>query len=555
MAMTAGEDSAGSTHTNTAKSGKMLSDWATPALSTSGKPHWSVSRKTTLIVFLLVSLVYLAGISPLWWPTPDSGLYLQVGRNLASGEGYVYHGRPCVIGSPGLPVLLAGLFFLAGEQYVLFNLLICLMAIGTLFLLWRGLRYFMPPLEGLLLTVATAVSYRFYLAGHEILTDIPFALFFWGMIFFLCRGYRRARVGWFLAAMSMAVLGLLVRLPGYIPIIALLIGVLADRSLGASLRIRLGSILPIGVVATAMIVAEMFRVQGIQGMSYYDYSLEQTSTLGWSSLVKISQGLVEMFSELLTGQENNILGVLAILLFLLGGGRLCCRGVRLPLVTVLLHIAAHAVFGGADSLRSRYMVPVLPLLYFCMLEGTVQIGMWIAHWRRDDDFARAARIAAGVWVVLLVGCHLPKVGRWVLYYTPLAYADAETYYKTIRDGDHYDVLHVSSIIRETIPEHTEIAVLRQDRILHYLTDREYQPLVRQPISETDPVARYLRWERGMSSSYLLTGWDGVPAEYKQRFENAVQAGIAEESLTPVYQGRRWSLYRRVSSPASLPSTP
>src|SRR5687768_2078575 len=65
-------------------------------------------------LFILMGLLYLAGFNGQWRPEPDSGLYLTIGRNLASGEGYTYHGHSHRLVFPGLPLIFAGLFRVFG---------------------------------------------------------------------------------------------------------------------------------------------------------------------------------------------------------------------------------------------------------------------------------------------------------------------------------------------------------------------------------------------------------------------------------------------------------
>src|SRR4051794_1665275 len=61
-------------------------------------------RKLTAAVVLL----YLVAFNGRWRLDADSALYLTIGRNLAEGRGFTYHGRPHTLAYPGMPWLFAG---------------------------------------------------------------------------------------------------------------------------------------------------------------------------------------------------------------------------------------------------------------------------------------------------------------------------------------------------------------------------------------------------------------------------------------------------------------
>src|SRR5688500_17838412 len=53
-------------------------------------------------LFLALAALYLLGFNGQWRPEPDSALYLVIGRNIALGEGYTYHGVSHRLVFPGL---------------------------------------------------------------------------------------------------------------------------------------------------------------------------------------------------------------------------------------------------------------------------------------------------------------------------------------------------------------------------------------------------------------------------------------------------------------------
>lgn len=138
-------------------------------------------------LFLILAVLYLLGFSGRWRPEPDSALYLTIGRNLALGHGYTYHGTAHRLVFPGLPLVFAGLYKLFGTSSVVPHLL-AMLAMGSaalgltyrLFLLHAG-----RPMA-VLITLLVGISQTFYRYNFELLTDLPFML---GVMAFLV-GYE-----------------------------------------------------------------------------------------------------------------------------------------------------------------------------------------------------------------------------------------------------------------------------------------------------------------------------------------------------------------------------
>src|SRR4051794_38090377 len=67
--------------------------------------NWSDAHRRKLFVAVLA--LYLLAFNGQWRVDADSALYLTLGRNLAEGRGYTYHGLPHSLAYPGMPWLLA----------------------------------------------------------------------------------------------------------------------------------------------------------------------------------------------------------------------------------------------------------------------------------------------------------------------------------------------------------------------------------------------------------------------------------------------------------------
>ncbi|MHC4986398.1 MAG: glycosyltransferase family 39 protein [Planctomycetota bacterium] len=181
-----------------------------------------------MAVIAIVVIVYLAGVTGMWSPTPDSALYQGLGRSLARGEGYVFNGVTSTTVTPGYPVILAGLRLVFGDGFWAPNALAAvsgMMALGLAYLVFRRLG---PPRLALTAVFVTGMSYTFFNNSHRILTDAPSAMLLWGLLWVVA--YRARLTVWSAAAACvLAVAGILVRAPGVLLLGAVAVGIGLDR--------------------------------------------------------------------------------------------------------------------------------------------------------------------------------------------------------------------------------------------------------------------------------------------------------------------------------------
>ncbi len=87
---------------------------------------------TTVAVFALIAVAYLATVSPAWYVHPDSAKYLALARSLSRGEGYVFNHVPHGKYVPVFPLLLAPVWAVLGRHFVVMQTLVALTGIGAL---------------------------------------------------------------------------------------------------------------------------------------------------------------------------------------------------------------------------------------------------------------------------------------------------------------------------------------------------------------------------------------------------------------------------------------
>jgi hypothetical protein len=146
---------------------------------------WAESYRRWIFAALVV--LYVAGFNGQWRLEPDSALYLSIGRNIAEGNGYTYHGKSHRLAYPGLPVIFAGLSKVAGDRTLLAALVLMpLLGLATLAMVYRLLLLHGDRATAVLVTFGVGISRLFYSYSFELRTDLPFLL---GVMAFLV-GYE-----------------------------------------------------------------------------------------------------------------------------------------------------------------------------------------------------------------------------------------------------------------------------------------------------------------------------------------------------------------------------
>ncbi len=136
---------------------------------------WIDAHRRLLFGSLVV--LYLLGFNGHWRFEPDSALYMTIGRNLAEGQGYTYHGQPHRLVYPGLPWLFAGLFKLFGTDSRLPGLIVMpLIGALTLGLTYRLFRLHADRATAVLITVLLGMTRTFYRYCFELMSDVPFLM-------------------------------------------------------------------------------------------------------------------------------------------------------------------------------------------------------------------------------------------------------------------------------------------------------------------------------------------------------------------------------------------
>ena len=477
---------------------------------------WVDRHRLKLLAFVL--LIYLLGFNGQWRLHPDSALYLTIGRNIAEGNGYTYHGSPHHLAYPGLPWLFAATFKLFGTgNLVAPHVVLLLSALATLALVYRLFLLHSGRPMAVLMTVAVGLSRTFYRHSYELLADMPFLL---GVTAFLV-GYEsvfyrrydkdvresipspRGKPHW--GDYLLLVGGLALAMVMRPTMLALLLAIVLTVVLSLFRRpVRKGRLLAgAAVVVFAAAAAVAFfsldprRSAGSEekGDEYVEAFFDAVTT-GAGGVVRKAAGtnlpalLHPAASEAVFGIDFGHLDV----------GRWYVPVSALP---SLLSVAASlflfrrrllwgvwasvtVVMMLATVVEVRYFLQVLPLLLY---------GWWLALVWLNRRLSRAGWGPWADWVplalgVLLFGLNVLRVGSVVVEQRSAA---AGAYY---RNGKYAGMPAIADHLREYTPEGSWVLVPRKyGRILTYLSRRnavEPSPVTRldpdeQPVFVLDPM--------------------------------------------------------------------
>lgn len=126
-------------------------------------------------LFIAIVAAYLLGFNGQWRMGPDSGLYLNLSRSLATGNGYTYHGIRHETVYPGLPLALAALQRLFPSHLIFAaDAFILACALAALALVYRLILLAYDRPTAIVITVGVAFTHEFFRYSFEILTDMPF---------------------------------------------------------------------------------------------------------------------------------------------------------------------------------------------------------------------------------------------------------------------------------------------------------------------------------------------------------------------------------------------
>jgi len=371
-----------------------------------------LGKTTVIAVFLLIGAVYLALVPRVWFVTPDATVYVGLARSLTRGEGYTFNLAPYGKYPPVFPVMLALVYATLGQNTWAMQLLVALCGVGALVATYALVRPRAGRWPALAVVLLTATCTWF--CGHSLLyllSGIPYAFFSLAALWLAGRELQSARFSvlrWLVVA-ALATVAIYTHLSGVALVPALALGILVGP---APQRTRRERWLAAGVVAGIGSLAAGYWVVRGWGLphasSYGELVTAPMQDVG-RIVEKTAQRLTEWTATPLSMKCRRVswpFGLVCLGLFLVPGLVKAIRQSRdLTALYVCAYAAVMAVVGGRGG-QERYVVPVLPLLFYFGYSSATILGEWVAS--ALGKLGRGGRDAgsAHLWprlVVLLLG--------------------------------------------------------------------------------------------------------------------------------------------------------
>lgn len=448
-------------------------------------------------IFIAIAAIYLLGFNGQWLLQPDSGLYLNLARNLARGRGYTFGGMLHDTACPGVPIVLAGLYRLS-PAHIIFSadVLMWLCGVAALALTYRLVLLAYDRPTAVLVTAAVAITMEFYRYSFSILTDMPFLAGVMAALaghegVFHSTSSRRAR--WW--DWTLLIGGLVVVITTRPVMVAFLAAWFAALGFAAVVRRNLKAAAAIALCALILVIFFIFDPRRGQGhglvTGYLQYAIHQLTHFN-----DLKQAVILNFGRLL-----NPLIVKAAFGLRLGGWwwinalfGLCVTAAAVTLIRKrvlwglwVIALMATLIMTVSDD---RYLLPILPLIV---------LGWWNVIRKFNLKFPTLT--GNWIFVLLVVLGTIPNVillggfvigQRWVPF---LARYQEGKFIPIVKMADE--------IPARTSPDDVILCPAKLARIMAFLSDRMFyefnEPIKAKPghlLEIRDPTdVEYRRWLR------------------------------------------------------------
>jgi len=359
---------------------------ATPS-NTAPIPPASRGQKATVgAVFLLILVGYLASVPGVWLIHSDSAVYIVLGESLAEGKGYLFNGEPCIKYPPVYPLMLAPVHAMFGQNMTAIQSVGALSGVVALWVFYVLLRMRLPCPTALALTVLAATSTWFQSYAAACATSgVPYAMFSLLAVWYAERQLRSIGFSWlrWACAALLVVVAMYAHLIGVSLVAAIGAAVLVVREPGWNSRRRLTAAAIVGIVGCSAAGFWVTRsVREGPGAGYENLVRKEPVEVLEDPLPKLAMRAKEWAATPFGLDPEDYPQAQGVALFalLLVPGLACAirryRGVpEFYLVAYFLVMYFHGGMGG----KERYVVPVVPLLFYYGYLSVLAWGRWTAR--------------------------------------------------------------------------------------------------------------------------------------------------------------------------------
>ncbi|HUW56095.1 MAG TPA: glycosyltransferase family 39 protein, partial [Planctomycetota bacterium] len=399
---------------------------------------------------------------------------LSLARSLVRGEGYQADGIPHTLVLPGYPVMLAAIFRVAGEDFLVVNLVQAAFGMGCVLLTAVVLRRWVGTSAAVMLAALAGLTETLVRWSSRVLTDVPH-LFFCLLALLLIQEMSR-RAGRASRLTLACLVGLVVLVAGMLRLNGLLLLPVAAVALlrPRGNRLTLGEKCIALAVWTAAVGAPF--VLWLRHVTSVPPELRNTY-LAWAGLDTGPVGLLtntlatlatlpaQLAETLFRNDLTLVPNVVVVLIAAAGLVLLARRGAWALVLFTVLQVGLFST----QEFQRRYLLVVLP----GVVAGFVVGAAWLASLARrslgtlgiNAPAGHAARLAVVMIVLVVLVLNLVPVVKWTVE------AHGRPFYETWRGGRWHEERVLSAWMREhTVAD--EVFWTERPRVIAFLADRK-----------------------------------------------------------------------------------
>jgi hypothetical protein len=332
-------------------------------------------RATVVVIFVLIAVLFVAQVPGVFLVNPDSTVYLGVARSLARGEGYTFNFKPYAKYPPVYPLMLAGVFATAGEDFRAMQTVTALTGVLALVAAYALVKARSGRWPALAVVLLTAMCSWFQShASVYIRADVPYTMFSLAALWYAERWLRARNVSWARWAIvaMLTVLALYTHMVGVALVAGIAAGAVFAREWKHGLRRRLVAAAIIGAVGLAATGYWLYRGRDISNpMANYGKhagalpkgQMGSEGTVTGRAALRLTEWLMtplNMDDEKATAP----LAVTAFAVLIVPGLFVGFGRYRSCMEFYLCAYFAISVLGGGPTGGPRYTLPMVPLLFY-----------------------------------------------------------------------------------------------------------------------------------------------------------------------------------------------
>ncbi|MFQ5646383.1 MAG: ArnT family glycosyltransferase [bacterium] len=216
-------------------------------------------RRWAVLIGLAVFAVFSYQIFLPWFPTYDSGVYLELARSLIHGGGYRYMGYIHNKYPPIFPLLLSPFFLISAHPIAAIRFFLVLVAAGSLSVTFLLFKEKETPYRGLLTALWFSLTPPLIYYSALVLSDVCYTAFSLSA-FLMLKRWRNGHERKYLIGLALALcLSVLTRIIGFVLPAAILLSSFIDKS---NNKIEPERLLR-GIAVGALLVISLWQIRSV----------------------------------------------------------------------------------------------------------------------------------------------------------------------------------------------------------------------------------------------------------------------------------------------------